>query len=114
MKKPFLIIWIAAVSACSSGGAAMTAGAFYEITIGSSQSEVLSSAGEPYAIRHGEDGTIEYEYIERFKVGGRNSEEKHYYVVMKDGKVISKRVAGSSPYPYTFDSYEMQTTEGGA
>ena len=39
---------------------------FYEIPVGASTSEVVKTAGEPYAVHKKEDGAIEYEYIERF------------------------------------------------
>ncbi len=53
---------------------------------------MIATAGEPYAIHHKEDGSVEYEYIERFKVGGRDTEERHYFLLIKNGKVASKRV----------------------
>ena len=85
--------------------------AFYDVPIGSTQEEVIATVGEPIATHRKEDGSVEYEYIERFKVGGRNLNERHYFILIKDGKVISKRVGQSSPLPYGFDSYEMQTTQ---
>ena len=84
---------------------------FYEIPVGASPSEVVKTAGEPYAVHKKEDGAIEYEYIERFKVGGRYTEERHFFLLIKDGKVVSKRTTQTSPVPYTFDSYDMQTTQ---
>ena len=90
----------------------MTMNSFYEIPVGATQEEVVSSAGTPYATRQLADGSTEYEYIERFKAGGRNINERHYYILMKEGKVIAKRVKQTSPPPYTFDSYQMQTTQG--
>lgn len=89
----------------------MTNQAFFDIPIGSSQTEVVAAAGEPYAIHTKDDGSIEYEYIERIKVGARDTQERHYYLLIKNGKVVSKRVDQSSPPPYIFDSYEMQTTQ---
>jgi len=94
-----------------SGGSIMTSQAFFEIPIGSTQKEVVAAAGEPYAIHKKEDGSVEYEYIERFKIGGRDAQERHYFLLMREGKVVSKRVEQSSPPPYVFDSYEMQTTQ---
>jgi hypothetical protein len=111
LKKKGVFIFLFALTACTSGGAIMTMNAFYDIPIGTSQSEVVASAGEPYAIHKKEDGSFEYEYIERFKVGGRDTEERHYYLLIKNGKVVSKRAAQFSPPPYIFDSYEMQTTQ---
>jgi len=84
---------------------------FYEIPVGASTSEVVTTAGEPYAIHRKEGGAVEYEYIERFKVGSRYTEERRFFLLIKDGKVVSKRTEQSSPRPYTFDSYDMQTTQ---
>ena len=110
MKKGIVSL-LFALSACASGGSMMTNHAFFDIPIGSKESEVVATAGEPYAIHHKEDGSVEYEYIERFKVGGRDPQERHYFLLIKNGKVVSKRVDQSSPPPYIFDSYEMQTTQ---
>ena len=91
----------------------MTMTSFYEIPVGASQEEVVSSAGKPYLVRTLDDGSVEYEYIERFKAGGRDINERRYFIVMKEGKVVSKRVEQISPLPYGFDSCDMQTTQNG-
>jgi len=106
-----LFFFLVLFAACTSASSIMTHQAFFDIPIGSSKKEVITIIGEPYAIHKKEDGSVEYEYIERFKVGGRETEEKHYFLLIKDGKVASKRVEQSSPPPYIFDSYEMQTTQ---
>ena len=89
----------------------MTMPSFYDIPVGASSEEVVATAGKPYAIHKKGDGSVEYEYIERINASARTLEERHYFILMKDGKVISKRVQQSSPLPTTFDSYEMQTTQ---
>lgn len=109
--RRFLISALFVFGACGTGSALMTMNSFYEIPIGASSSEVEEQAGPPYAIHKKSDGAVEYEYIERINAGARNIEERHYYILIKDGKVVSKRVKQSSPPAYTFDSYEMQTTQ---
>jgi len=110
MKK---FCWLALCAlSCSSGGSLVTMQSFYDIPVGASTSEVIATAGEPYAIHKKDDGAVEYEYIERFKVGNRYTEERHFFLLIKDGKVVSKRTKQSSSVPYTFDSYDMQTTQG--
>ena len=99
------------LAACSAGGTIMTMNAFYDIPVGATKEEVITAAGEPFAIHRREDGSLEYEYIERFQAGSRSINERHYFILIKDCKVASKRVKQSSPSPYTFDSYEMQTSE---
>jgi hypothetical protein len=93
------------------GGKMVTMNAFYDIEISATAPQVIAVLGEPFAINDLCDGTVEYEYIERVKIGARDAEERRYFLVIKDGVVISKRVKQSSPLPYGFDSYEMQTTE---
>lgn len=113
MKRSFipLLLWI---SACSSGGALMTMNSFQDISIGATSSEVVAFAGEPSRIHKKKNGVVEYEYVERIKAGGRDLQERRYIIVLKDGKVVSKYVKGSSPSPYLFDSYDMQTTQNNA
>ena len=111
MKKSHLMPLLLCMAACASGGAIMTMNAFYDIPMGASESEVLATAGKPYSISKKDDGVVEYEYIERVKAGARDLEERRYVLVLKDGKVVSKHVKGSTPSPFLFDSYEMQTTQ---
>lgn len=109
MKK---LIWcVVFLASCASGGHILSTGAFYDIPVGASQDEVVAGCGKPYAIYRKGDGTVEYEYIEKLTIGARNVNERHYIVVFKDGKVVSKKVKQESPLPYGFDSYDMQTTQ---
>ncbi len=85
--------------------------AFYDVPIGTTQEELFATAGDPIVTRRFNDGTIEYEYIERFKVGARILNERHYYVLVRDGVVVSKRMREVSPTPFGYDSYDMQTTQ---
>lgn len=91
----------------------MSLDAFQDVSIGTSAPDVVAALGKPYAVHKRPDGAVEYEYIERFQAGGRTINERHYYLLMKEGKVVSKRVSQGSPNPYGFDSYEMQTTQNG-
>ncbi len=108
MKKAFFLLILCA---CSSGGSLMTMNNFHDIPLGATTEEVVSCAGQPFAIRTRCDGVIEYEYIERIKIGARDAEERRYLLLIKDGVVIEKKLKESTPLPYGFDSYEMQTTE---
>lgn len=99
------------LSACSLGGKPVTMDAFYEIDLCTTTPQVVAILGQPYAVYEMADGCVEYEYIERIKIGVRDAEERHYFILIKDGMVVSKRVKQSIPLPYGFDSYEMQTTQ---
>lgn len=109
MKKNFLFLILCA--ACALGGKPVTMDCFYEIDLCTTTAQVVALLGKPYAVREMDDGFVEYEYIERIKIGARDAEERHYFILMKDGLVVSKRVKQSSPTPFGFDSYEMQTTQ---
>lgn len=109
MKQWFALILL--ITSCACGSRAVSMSAFYDVDLSTSESEVVASLGKPYAIHHKGDGTVEYEYIERVKIGARDAEERRYYILIRDGVVISKRVEQSSPLPYGFDSYDMQTTQ---
>ncbi len=85
--------------------------AFYDVPVGATEEEVVSQLGKPIATYKCEDGSVEYEYIERIKAGARNITERKYYILIKDGKVVSKGLKRSSPPAYRFNSYEMQTTQ---
>lgn len=110
MKKSLSSLLLLFVTACASGGSVVTMGSFYDVPIGATDFEVVASFGEPSTVRKKTDGVVEYEYVERIKAGARDLEERRYIITLKDGKVISKHVKQSSPAPYRFDSYEMQTT----
>lgn len=111
MKKIYSTVFLLMTFAACSAGANMNLSSFNEIELGESSSHVVSSVGQPYAIKHKEDGTIEYEYIEKIKAGGRDLEDRHYYLTIKDGKVVNKKIIYGSPAPYLYDSYEMQTSQ---
>ena len=112
MKGNQKAIWLAALfTSCASGHSLMTMSSFYEVSLGSSSKELVDQMGEPYAVHKNEDGSLEYEYIERVKIGARDVEERRYFLLIRDGKVASKRVEQSSPPPYIFDSFDMQTTQ---
>lgn len=102
------------LTACSASSGLITMHSFYDVPVGASSEELVATVGKPYATHQKEDGSVEYEYIERIKVGYRDLEERRYYILIKDDKIVSKRVEQGSPLPYGFDSYEMQTTQNGS
>jgi hypothetical protein len=107
---PFLLL---TVYACSSGNGMMNMSSYSDVTLGATSEQLISSYGKPNHIKNLPDGTVEYEYVERIKVGERNLEERRYIIVLKDGQVVSKRMKQGSPPPFIFDSYQMQTTQNG-
>ena len=76
MRAMSMSVILCVLTACSSGGSITTMNSFYEIPVGSTSNEVVESIGKPYAIHRREDGTVEYEYIERIKAGGAEFRRK--------------------------------------
>lgn len=109
--KRWLGLGLFFLTACASGGSSISIQGFYDVPVGATSAEVVGALGSPITKKTLADGSIEYEYVERFKVGGRDLNERRYIIVLKDGKVISKRIQQTSPLPYGFDSYDMQTTQ---
>ena len=109
--KPSIALLLVIAAGCASGGGSLSMNSFYDVPIGATQPEVISSLGEPYSVKNQPDGTTEYEYIERIKEGDRDLQERRFLIVMKDGKVVSKKVKQGTSQPYLFDSYQMQTTQ---
>jgi len=87
-------------------------GNFSNVFIGSTSEEVTELAGKPYNIHKKKDGTTEYEYIERLNSGLRTVEERHYYIVLKEGVVIAKHVEETTEPPYRINSFDLQTSQG--
>jgi hypothetical protein len=100
------------LSACASGSSIMTSSTFYDVPIGATKHELIAQAGSPYAVHQKGGNVEELKYIERLKIGARNVQETHYIFTLKEGKVTSKRTEVFLAPPTTFDSYEMQTTDG--
>lgn len=106
------VIWAACfLAACSSGGHIAAMQSYNDVPIGATEVQVVETMGEPNSTKNLDDGSVEYTYVERIKIGGRDAETRRYRIVLKDGKVVSKHIDQSSPPAYTFDSYEMQTTQ---
>ncbi len=99
------------VSACAAGGRDTTMEAFSDIMIGTPSTEVVARMGAPVTMHTKEDGSIEYEYTETVSLGGRTLEERHYLILFKEGKVVSKQIKQTSPPGYYLNSYDMQTTQ---
>lgn len=110
-KRYLAILLCFCLGSCGMSSALVTMNSFQDVPVGATSSEVEEMLGKPYAVHNQSNGTVEYEYIERLTAGPRNFEERHYYILFKDDRVVSRRVQTSYPVPYLFDSYEMQTTQ---
>lgn len=105
------IIPLFLLAACAMGSKMVTMDAYCEVELCTPTDQLVELLGPPYAIHNRGEGCCEYEYIERVKIGARDAESRHYFIMIKDGQVVSKRVKSTIPLPQWFDSYEMQTTQ---
>ncbi len=108
MRAFFAVLISLFLSAC--GHRVMTAESFSDIPIGTSKEELKKMAGSPYRVKKKKNGDEVYEYVEKFKVGDRTLTERHYYLIVRDGRVAEKKAASDSPPPFATDSYDMQTS----
>lgn len=78
----------------------MTYSDFDKVEMGTSIAKLQADIGKPYAIHNKEAGTEEYEYIERIDSGNNLVAENHYFLIVKDGKVIGKYMNRERPPAY--------------
>lgn len=73
-------------------GSKVSPEAYYNIDEGNSETQLREALGEPYAIKCLSKDEREFEYIEKIFVDNIMMEIHHYYFVLKNGVIISKRV----------------------
>lgn len=100
--KPVLCLGLTCffITGCFSRSAIMTYSVYDSVQTGMSVSNLMTEVGKPYAIHVREDGFEEYEYIERINTGSHLIAENHYYILIKDGAVVSKYMKQEGPPPY--------------
>jgi len=108
----FLLFFLIFSNGCASGGKVMTQEEFYEVSVGMTEKELVKKYGRPFSIKELEDNQLEYTYIERIDLGNRGViSERHYLIILKDGKVVSTKTKILNRPVYERNSYEMQTTQ---
>ena len=88
------------LAACASG-AVMTRSDFDNIELGTPVSEVVKKYGDPVRVKNHRDGSQSYEYVERLPIGEQTVQENNYYILIKNGQVVSKRY--KEEFPQDFD-----------
>jgi hypothetical protein len=62
--------------------------------------EIVSLYGEPYSVKKLGNGGLEYRYIERISMNQELVYENHYYLLIHDGRLISKRFREQTRQPF--------------
>jgi hypothetical protein len=111
MKK-YLIGCLFMLAACTAGHRIMTTDIFSEMDVGMSEKELKQKAGDPYSVKTLASGDKEYEYIERVIVDDRAVESRHYFFIIKNGFVFSKKMVEGDKYKPLLDrnAYDLQTS----
>lgn len=99
MKYVFLLGLLFLVG-CTTSGEIMTRGRYADVQVGMTAKELEKQYGKPYQIVSKGEGKETYEYIEKITMGTYVVEQRRYYIVIEDGKVIGKYMKISNPPPY--------------
>ena len=99
LKKITLSASLLLLTACASG-ALMTRSDYDNIELGTPISEIVQKYGDPITLKNQKDGSQSYEYIERRQIGEQTVEENKYFILVKNGKVVSKRYNQELPLEY--------------
>jgi hypothetical protein len=97
IKYLFLMILLCG---CFTRSAYLSQETYNSIQVGESISTVVDKAGDPYTVRTLKSGEQEYEYIELFSTGTSLVYYNHYFFVVKDGKIVGKRMVYRQEPPY--------------
>ncbi|MDJ0651677.1 MAG: hypothetical protein QNJ27_01505 [Simkaniaceae bacterium] len=86
--------------ACAIHPKVMTRDKYARVEVGMKASDIEHRFGKPYQIVSREGGKETYEYIEKIKMGNQVIEQRRYYIVIQEGKVIGKYMKLSNPPPF--------------
>lgn len=109
--KRFIFLGFIFAASCMMGHRVMTINGFSDISLGMSAEQVEKQAGTPYDVHDLGEGRMEFEYIERIKMGTQDIEERHYYILFKNDRVSGKRMKEISPPPFRTNSLDLQTSQ---
>ena len=97
LQSIFLLLML---TGCFSHRELMTRDGYVNLEIGTSLKKVEKTYGKPYSIYSKEEGRATYEYIEKIMMGNQIVEQRRYYIVIEDGRVIGKYMKISNPPPF--------------
>lgn len=85
---------------CNTNNEIMTRHGYADVNVGMASSAVEQRFGKPYNVYSKGEGTETYEYIEKITMGTQVIEQRRYYIVIEDGKVVGKYMKLSNPPPF--------------
>ena len=90
MKFIYILLPLIFLFSCNTESTRMTRNDYGDVAVGMSVKDLEERYGKPYSIYTKGDQTETYEYIERITMGREVIEQRRYYIVIEDGKVIAK------------------------
>ena len=104
MRAILLVVLVLVAASCAlNKSPIMTMDKYRGIEVGMTEGQFIEKNGHPHSIISRDDGTIIFEYVERFSLGsGRSTivEIRRYYFYVKDGKIVGKQVKIINPPTY--------------
>ena len=112
MRKYLFLGFLFLTFSCAQGHKVVSEERFYEADLGMSEKELKGKLGKPYAVKKMKNGEKEFKYIERVYSNNRHIETRIYFFVLKDGRVISKRIEKDDKYKPLLErnAYDLQTS----
>jgi|SaaInlStandDraft_4_1057021.scaffolds.fasta_scaffold214038_1 hypothetical protein len=111
-KNYFFLLVCILFFGCMTGHKVMTMQQFSDIPVGITQEKLKSLAGKPITIQKLDDNECQFEYVERIIIGERVVEERHYYFLIKDKKVVEKHVqTQTTPLFQQRNAYDMERSQ---
>jgi len=98
--KYFLLLGLLFLMGCGATGELMTRDKYAEVQVGMTTQDIEKEFGKPYKIVSKGEGQETYEYIEKITMGGQVIEQRRYYIIIQDGKVVGKHMKVSTPPPF--------------
>ncbi len=100
MKCFLYIIPLLLLFSCSTQNTRMTRGGYGDVAVGMSAKQLETLYGKPYNVYSKGGASETYEYIERITMGTEAIEQRRYFIVIENGKVVGKYMKLSNPPPY--------------
>lgn len=98
--KYCLLLIIVLLAGCNTNHEIMTRGGYADVGVGMASTAVEERFGKPYKIYSKGEGSETYEYIEKITMGTQVIEQRRYYIVIENGKVVGKYMKLSNPPPF--------------
>lgn len=106
MKIGALFVGCCLLAGCSKSNI-MSSSEYTSVAVGSEVMSLKSLYGEPSTISKLDNGYEIYEYIQRVSLNRETVEMRRYYFLIKDGKIINKKISSEVKDPEDINDGEF-------